>query len=46
MVSLDTGATEAFAAACHLYESAGFSRCGPFDTYVEADFSRNYSLGL
>lgn len=38
-LSLETGSTEAFAAALHLYESSGFERCGPFDTYEETDFS-------
>lgn len=38
-LSLETGGSPAFAAALHLYESSGFERCGPFDTYEETDFS-------
>ena len=29
---LETGSSPAFAPALRLYESAGFARCGPFDT--------------
>jgi putative acetyltransferase len=36
---LETGASEAFAPAWRLYESAGFTRCGPFDAYVDNGFS-------
>jgi putative acetyltransferase len=36
---LETGSAEAFAPALKLYESAGFSACGPFDGYVEDPFS-------
>ena len=36
---LETGSHEAFAPALRLYESAGFVRCGPFDVYVENQFS-------
>jgi putative acetyltransferase len=36
---LETGSAEAFAPALRLYESAGFTRCGPFDGYVEDPFS-------
>jgi putative acetyltransferase len=36
---LETGSAAAFAPALHLYESAGFTRCGPFDAYVEDPFS-------
>ena len=36
---LETGSAEAFAPALHLYESAGFTRCAPFDDYVEDPFS-------
>lgn len=38
-VSLETGTGAAFAPAHTLYESLGFSRCGPFGDYVEDDFS-------
>jgi putative acetyltransferase len=36
---LETGSSEAFAPAMRLYESAGFTRCGPFDGYVDNRFS-------
>jgi putative acetyltransferase len=36
---LETGSAPAFEPALRLYESAGFSRCGPFDGYVEDPFS-------
>lgn len=36
---LETGSSPAFAPALRLYESAGFTRCGPFDGYVEDPFS-------
>jgi putative acetyltransferase len=36
---LETGSTEPFTPALHLYASAGFSRCGPFEDYVEDPFS-------
>jgi putative acetyltransferase len=36
---LETGSAAAFAPALHLYESAGFMPCGPFDGYVEDPFS-------
>lgn len=36
---LETGSTEDFGPALRLYESAGFTRCGPFDSYVEDPFS-------
>ena len=36
---LETGSAPAFAPALHLYQSAGFVRCGPFDGYVEDPFS-------
>ncbi len=49
-LSLETGSTDGFAAACHLYESEGFVRCEPFDSYlaedVDTDFSRFYTLTL
>jgi putative acetyltransferase len=34
-LSLETGAMEAFAPAQKLYQSFGFTYCGPFDSYVE-----------
>jgi putative acetyltransferase len=36
---LETGSAPAFTPALSLYESAGFTRCGPFDDYVEDPFS-------
>lgn len=36
---LETGSTEEFAPAQRLYESEGFSVCGPFDGYVLDPFS-------
>jgi putative acetyltransferase len=33
-LSLETGSSEAFAPAQRLYESFGFTRCGPFGDYV------------
>ncbi len=37
---LETGSSEGFAAALRLYESAGFSYCGPFADYGDNGFSR------
>jgi putative acetyltransferase len=34
-VSLETGAMAGFAPAQRLYESFGFTYCGPFEGYVE-----------
>lgn len=36
---LETGSAETFLPAIKLYESAGFTRCGPFDAYVADPFS-------
>lgn len=36
---LETGSAPAFTPALRLYESAGFTRCGPFDRYVDDPFS-------
>lgn len=38
-LSLETGSANAFAPARKLYESFGFSCCGPFATYVEDPYS-------
>lgn len=38
-LSLETGAVEAFKPAQTLYESAGFTRCGPFGDYALGPFS-------
>ena len=37
---LETGSTPAFDPALKLYESAGFTFCGPFGSYTEDPFSR------
>ncbi len=39
-LSLETGATEEFAAAHRLYLGHGFVDCGPFADYIEDPFSR------
>jgi putative acetyltransferase len=36
---LETGSPAAFTPALRLYETAGFTRCGPFDGYAEDPFS-------
>ena len=36
---LETGSAESFIPALRLYESAGFTRCGPFGGYVDDPFS-------
>ena len=36
---LETGSADAFTPALRLYESAGFTRCGPFDGYIDDPFS-------
>jgi putative acetyltransferase len=38
-VWLETGSPAPFTPALRLYETAGFTRCGPFDGYVEDPFS-------
>jgi len=45
-LSLETGATARFAPAQRLYESAGFTRCGPFGDYAEDPHSVFMSLPL
>lgn len=42
-LSLETGSTEQFAAALHLYEREGFARCGPFAGYADTPFTRFYT---
>ena len=39
-LSLETGSTEPFAAALHLYASEGFVPCGPFGDYQDTPFTR------
>ncbi|MFN2615182.1 MAG: GNAT family N-acetyltransferase [Actinomycetota bacterium] len=36
---LETGSGEPFEPALRLYERAGFTRCGPFEGYIEDPFS-------
>jgi putative acetyltransferase len=36
---IETGSSAEFAPALRLYESAGFTRCGPFEGYVDDPFS-------
>jgi putative acetyltransferase len=36
---LETGSSPAFTPALNLYQSAGFTRCGPFDGYTDDPFS-------
>ncbi|WP_314506140.1 GNAT family N-acetyltransferase [uncultured Microbacterium sp.] len=38
-VWLETGSAEEFVPAVRLYESEGFTRCGPFDGYTDDPFS-------
>lgn len=45
-LSLETGTGDSFAAAVHLYECSGFSRCEPFGPYLANGFSRFYSRRL
>jgi len=45
-VSIETGATEAFAPARNLYTSAGFVPCAPFGDYVDDGFSTCMTLAL
>jgi putative acetyltransferase len=45
-LSLETGSAPAFVAAQTLYESFGFSRCGPFGSYLDDPNSLFMSLRL
>jgi len=45
-LSLETGSVAAFAPAHRLYESVGFTRTGPFGTYVEDPNSVFMTLAL
>ncbi|TSA13733.1 MAG: GNAT family N-acetyltransferase [Betaproteobacteria bacterium] len=45
-LSLETGAMEAFKPAQKLYESFGFTYCGPFGDYVEDPYSVFMTLRL
>jgi putative acetyltransferase len=46
LLSLETGSTEPFAAALHLYERFGFAPCGPFADYRPSPFTRFFTLAL
>lgn len=45
-LSLETGAVDAFKPAQTLYESVGFTRCGPFGDYASDPFSVFMTLRL
>lgn len=45
-LSMETGSTAPFAAALHLYQSAGFLPCGPFSDYQDTPFTRFFSREL
>ena len=45
-LSLETGSTEPFAAALHLYGSEGFVPCGPFGDYQDTPFTRFFMRAL
>ena len=45
-LSLETGSTEAFAAAIRLYNRFGFIACEPFGDYIPDPFSRFFTLTL
>ena len=42
-LSLETGNSETFAAANHLYQREGFVRCGPFGGYRPTNFTTFYT---
>ena len=42
-LSLETGNSPLFAPACQLYESAGFTTCGPFGTYPPGPSTHFYT---
>lgn len=45
-LSLETGGTKPFEAAISLYQSEGFTRCGPFAGYADTPFSRFFTREL
>jgi len=45
-LSLETGSTAPFAAALRLYESEGFTPCGPFGGYSNTPFTRFFTREL
>lgn len=45
-LSLETGSTEPFAAALHLYQREGFTPCEPFSGYEPTPFTRFFSRTL
>src|SRR5262245_505082 len=46
MLYLETGRHPAFLPAHTLYRSAGFTRCGPFSSYADSDFSVFMALAI
>jgi putative acetyltransferase len=46
VIWLETGSNEAFVPARTMYESAGFTYCGPFGDYPEHPFSTFMTLSL
>jgi putative acetyltransferase len=42
-LNLETGSTEQFGAALHLYEREGFENCGPFGGYADTPFTRFFT---
>ena len=42
-LSLETGSTEPFSAALHLYQAEGFEPCGPFGGYLDTPFTRFFT---
>ena len=45
-LSMETGSTEPFAAALHLYASEGFVPCAPFGDYQDTPFTRFFTREL
>jgi putative acetyltransferase len=45
-LSLETGSSDAFAAATRLYERFGFVTCEPFGDYKRDPFSRFFTFAL
>ena len=45
-LSLETGSSDAFLPALTLYESVGFSRCGPFGSYAQDPHSVFMTLDM
>ena len=45
-LSLETGNSDAFAAANRLYQREGFEQCGPFGGYIVTPFTRFFTKAL